>query len=288
MRRRSSGPVRAVLGPCIHPECYEFSPADLEPIADRLGPEVAGSTAGGRLALDVPRAVALALAGAGVTDITDVDVCTACSADHFSHRRDGRARACRPCWWRPGDRAPSHGGSEEVSGRGRRMVRGERHRRPARGRRRPAGGGQRNGWPTPPAGSGARPSAVRLVVVTKGVPPPVMQAVLDAGATDLGENRAQELLAKAPELAGPPGTPRAPGARPGTSSGGCSATRSPPWRRWSTSGSRSTGSSSGRPSPAGPRGRRCWPRSTWPTTRPRPAWPPTTRRPWSRGCGRPG
>ena len=42
---------------------------------------------------------------------------------------------------------------------------------------------------------------VRLVVVTKGGPPPVMQAAIDAGATDLGENRAQELLAKAPELA---------------------------------------------------------------------------------------
>ncbi len=52
------------------------------------------------------------------------------------------------------------------------------------------------------AGRSGRPaSAVRLVVVTKGVPTPVMQAVLDAGATDLGENRAQELLAKAPELA---------------------------------------------------------------------------------------
>jgi hypothetical protein len=48
--------------------------------------------------------------------------------------------------------------------------------------------------------SGRPPSAVRLVVVTKGVPPPVMQAVLDAGVTDLGENRAQELLAKAPDL----------------------------------------------------------------------------------------
>ena len=48
--------------------------------------------------------------------------------------------------------------------------------------------------------SGRSPSAVRLVVVTKGVPAPVMQAAIDAGATDLGENRAQELLAKAPEL----------------------------------------------------------------------------------------
>jgi pyridoxal phosphate enzyme (YggS family) len=51
------------------------------------------------------------------------------------------------------------------------------------------------------AGRAGRPaSAVKLVVVTKGVAPPVMQAALDAGATDLGENRAQELLAKAPDL----------------------------------------------------------------------------------------
>ena len=89
VRRRSSGPVQAVLGPCIHPECYEFSPADLDPIAARLGAGVVGRTAGGRPALDVPRAVRLALARAGVTEVTDVDVCTACSPDHFSHRRDG-------------------------------------------------------------------------------------------------------------------------------------------------------------------------------------------------------
>jgi len=64
------------------------------------------------------------------------------------------------------------------------------------------------------AGRAGRPaSAVKLVVVTKGVGPPVMRAALDAGATDLGENRAQELLAKAPELAAllgdspPPGRP---------------------------------------------------------------------------------
>jgi YfiH family protein len=90
VRERTPGPVRAVLGPCIHPECYEFSPADLARVAARLGPEVVGETAGGRPALDVPRAIRLALTGAGVTDLTDVDVCTACSPDHFSHRRDGR------------------------------------------------------------------------------------------------------------------------------------------------------------------------------------------------------
>jgi YfiH family protein len=90
VRHRSPGPVRAVLGPCIHPECYEFSPADLAPIAGRLGPEVISTTTTGRPALDVPRAVRLALAGVGVTDVSDVEVCTACSPDHFSHRRDGR------------------------------------------------------------------------------------------------------------------------------------------------------------------------------------------------------
>jgi polyphenol oxidase len=90
VRQRTTGPVRAVLGPCIHPECYEFSATDLDPIAARLGPEVAGTTADGQPAFDLPRAVQLALTGAGVTDITDVGVCTACSADHFSHRRDGR------------------------------------------------------------------------------------------------------------------------------------------------------------------------------------------------------
>lgn len=48
--------------------------------------------------------------------------------------------------------------------------------------------------------AGREAAAVRIVVVTKGVPVPVMQAALDAGATDLGESRAQELLAKAPAL----------------------------------------------------------------------------------------
>ena len=89
VRQRSSAPVRAVLGPCIHAECYEFSPSDLSAVVERLGPEVVGKTSAGRPALDVPRAIRVALAGVGVTDVTDVDVCTACSPGHFSHRRDG-------------------------------------------------------------------------------------------------------------------------------------------------------------------------------------------------------
>jgi pyridoxal phosphate enzyme (YggS family) len=41
---------------------------------------------------------------------------------------------------------------------------------------------------------------VRVVAVTKGHPVEVARAVLDAGFRDLGENYAQELLAKAPAL----------------------------------------------------------------------------------------
>ena len=44
------------------------------------------------------------------------------------------------------------------------------------------------------------PREVRLVVVTKEVPPERVREAIDAGATDLGENRAQELVAKMTEL----------------------------------------------------------------------------------------
>ena len=80
----------AVVGPCIHPCCYEFSPGDLELVAGRLGEAVESTTATGAPALDVPAAVRIALSRAGVTEIKDLGVCTSCSPRHFSHRRDGR------------------------------------------------------------------------------------------------------------------------------------------------------------------------------------------------------
>ncbi len=54
--------------------------------------------------------------------------------------------------------------------------------------------------------AGRDPGEVRLVGASKTVPPERLLEVLDAGLADLGENRAQELLAKAPVLAGH-GTP---------------------------------------------------------------------------------
>ena len=50
--------------------------------------------------------------------------------------------------------------------------------------------------------AGRDPASVVLIGASKTVPAEILAAALDAGLTDLGENRAQELLAKAPVLAG--------------------------------------------------------------------------------------
>jgi polyphenol oxidase len=89
LRALSPGPIRAVLGPCVHAGRYEFGADLLERLVARLGPDVAGRTDTGTPALDIPAAVRVSLARAGVDDLDDVDVCTAASSDHFSHRRDG-------------------------------------------------------------------------------------------------------------------------------------------------------------------------------------------------------
>jgi pyridoxal phosphate enzyme (YggS family) len=49
--------------------------------------------------------------------------------------------------------------------------------------------------------AGGRPDAITLVAVTKGFGPEVAELAARAGLVDLGENYAQELLAKAPVLA---------------------------------------------------------------------------------------
>jgi YfiH family protein len=89
VRRRGRGRVRAVVGPCISAAHYEFGSAELEQVADRVGPEVRARTEDGAPALDLRAGIHAALRGAGVDEQTDVDVCTYSSAAHFSHRRDG-------------------------------------------------------------------------------------------------------------------------------------------------------------------------------------------------------
>jgi YfiH family protein len=88
----------AALGPCIHPECYEFGAADLE----RFDPAVRATTAEGTPALDLPAAVRLALARAGVDVGYDAETCTACAADdYFSFRARAETQRQAVVAWLP-------------------------------------------------------------------------------------------------------------------------------------------------------------------------------------------
>jgi copper oxidase (laccase) domain-containing protein len=83
------GPLTAVLGPCIHPECYEFGEEDLARVAAAVGGAARATTAAGAPALDVPAAVSAVLRRLGVA-VANVDApCTACDPDHWSFRAGG-------------------------------------------------------------------------------------------------------------------------------------------------------------------------------------------------------
>ena len=95
MRALGATTIEAALGPCIEPACYEFSPADLDEVAARLGDHVRSTTAGGQPALDLPGAVRRAITDAGAVLAEDGAECTACTTDidgrprYFSHRARG-------------------------------------------------------------------------------------------------------------------------------------------------------------------------------------------------------
>ena len=93
------GPVRAVVGSLIGPECYEFGADDLRAAARRLGEGVVARTATGRPALDLRAGIRSALGEAGVEDVTFVGSCTACGPNAFSHRaRADRGRQAVLAW----------------------------------------------------------------------------------------------------------------------------------------------------------------------------------------------
>jgi YfiH family protein len=83
MRSLGAVEINAWLGPCIHPECYEFGADDLAEIAARYGPAVSARTAWGTRALDLPTSVAAALGRARVALVGAADTCTACDATRF-------------------------------------------------------------------------------------------------------------------------------------------------------------------------------------------------------------
>jgi YfiH family protein len=89
MRGLGATDLRAMVGPCIQPGCYEFGATDLDTVAGELGEDVRGRTVDGRPALDLTAGVRLALVHAGVEDVYLDETCTACSPSLWSHRGAG-------------------------------------------------------------------------------------------------------------------------------------------------------------------------------------------------------
>ena len=88
MRSLGAREIEAGLGPCIGPECYEFSQVDLDRLAASFGEAVRSHTASGAPAFDLRSGIARVLEREGVP-LHYVDPrCTACEvADLWSHRR---------------------------------------------------------------------------------------------------------------------------------------------------------------------------------------------------------
>ena len=86
MRAAGATELVAVVGPCIGPECYEFSESDLEPLLRRFGPSVGSETSAGRPALDLRAGVHKALEEASVPVASELADCTACDPGWFSWR----------------------------------------------------------------------------------------------------------------------------------------------------------------------------------------------------------
>jgi YfiH family protein len=89
LRAIGTGSVRAVIGPCIRPDHYEFGSGDLARVAARFGDVVVAGTVDGRPALDLAAGVRAAFAECGVLDVADDGACTFGDRRYFSHRRDG-------------------------------------------------------------------------------------------------------------------------------------------------------------------------------------------------------
>jgi purine-nucleoside/S-methyl-5'-thioadenosine phosphorylase / adenosine deaminase len=77
------GAHKAWVGPAIKACCYEVG-AEVVDAFGRAGLPVADASH-----VDIPNAAAAALVASGVSEVACAEVCTACSPDYFSHRRDG-------------------------------------------------------------------------------------------------------------------------------------------------------------------------------------------------------
>lgn len=81
--------IRAELGPCIGPCCYEV-PALLRAEVAAAVPGSAATTSRGSPSVDLRAGVCAQLSGLGVGAVRVVGLCTYESPAHFSYRRDGQ------------------------------------------------------------------------------------------------------------------------------------------------------------------------------------------------------
>ena len=88
MREMGARKISAVLGPAICGRCYEVSQEVHDEVV-ALYPLASARTVAGTPALDLPKALKDSLAADGISDISDLQICTFESDDHFSYRRDG-------------------------------------------------------------------------------------------------------------------------------------------------------------------------------------------------------
>jgi polyphenol oxidase len=99
MRSLGATVIKAALGPCIHADCYEFDDANLQLFAAKWGESVVGRTKWGTPAFDVPAAVAIECADAGIELVHVSSECTGCNSDYFSHRmRNDSGRQAMLVW----------------------------------------------------------------------------------------------------------------------------------------------------------------------------------------------
>ena len=94
-------PAAAHLGPCIRAGCYEFAGPERAVLAERFGPAVLATTVWGTPAVDLPAAVAAAVAEVGVPALADTAGCTACDHRWYSHRGHGDVERFATVAWIP-------------------------------------------------------------------------------------------------------------------------------------------------------------------------------------------
>ncbi len=99
----AGGTMRAVVGACIHPCCYEFGEEDMAGLVKQYGSGVRQTARSGRTALDLPAAVRAALAAAGVAEVEVEAACTACDDRYWSFRATGcHERQAMAAWLEEG------------------------------------------------------------------------------------------------------------------------------------------------------------------------------------------